>query len=357
MDKPTLYIKLNKPLAEFSLEMDVHIPLNGVTVIFGRSGSGKTSLLRCIAGLTEAQGELHFGSNVWMSDSRFVAPHQRTVGFVFQDARLFPHLSVGQNLAFARSRAERALPIPEDEVIKLLNLEPLLNQNASSLSGGEQQRVAIARALLISPELLLMDEPLASLDYAHKQEILRYLVRLKQELNLPILYVTHSADELARLADHMLVLEQGKVVGQGKLNQVLAQMDFPISLGDERGVVISAKVTAEKDQWGLVKVAFDGGELWVKDKEFVSGESVRIRILARDVSVALSPAKDSSIINILHAELDHVSEQEGSSLALVRAKVGNEPILARLTCRSLHQLRLKKGQKLWLQIKSAALIS
>lgn len=357
MDARTLYIKLKKSLAEYLLEVDTHIPLDGVTVIFGRSGSGKTTLLRSIAGLTEARGELRFGSNVWMSDTCFVPPHQRTVGFVFQDARLFPHLTVEQNLAFARKRAEKALPIPDIEIIKLLNLEPLLPHCASALSGGEQQRVAIARALFISPELLLMDEPLASLDYTHRQEILSYLERLKQQLNLPVLYVTHSADELSRLADHLLVLEQGKVVGQGALNQVLAQMDFPIRLGDERGVVISGKVTAERDPWGLGKVSFDGGELWVQDKAFELGQSVRVRVLARDVSVSLSPAKDSSIVNILQAEIDGIAEQRESPLVLIRAMVGAQPVLARLTRRSLEQLKLTEGQKIWLQIKSAALVN
>jgi molybdate transport system ATP-binding protein len=343
----------------FCLNVDLEIPNRGVTALFGPSGSGKTTLLRLIAGLDRTpKGLLTLGGETWQNADVFMAPHRRPLGYVFQEANLFPHLSARKNLEYGWKRipaADRRIPI--DHVIDLLGIEPFLDRKPASLSGGERQRVGIARALATSPRLLLMDEPLAALDLARKKEILPYLEKLRDELSMPMVYVSHAADEVARLADQLIVLENGKAVAQGPIAQVLSRVDLPIHLGDEAGVVIMAKVGERSAQWNLARLDFQGGSLWARDHGVPVGQTVRVRVLARDVSVSLERSLDSSILNILPGTVDSIGEGEHPAQAMVRIHLTeNEAILARLTHRSIEQLDLRPGKPVWAQIKTVALM-
>ncbi len=342
----------------FSLDVALDLPGRGVSALFGPSGCGKTTVLRCMAGLHRAhQGRLSVNGHTWQDEGRFLAPHQRPVGYVFQDASLFGHMSVQQNLGYGQSRVPQAQRrVGFEHVVALLGLGHLLARMPAGLSGGERQRVAIARALLTSPRLLLMDEPLAALDQARKHDILPYLERLHDELDMPVVYVSHAPDEVARLADHLVVLEAGRVVSAGPLQSTLANLDLPIRLGEDAGVVLMATVVERDAQWHLARVEFPGGSLWVRDGGQALGQSVRVRILARDVSVALEPPVGTSIQNCLAATLEQVANDAHPALALVRLRLGESVVLARLTHRAAHQLGLTPGQAVWVQIKAVALI-
>lgn len=342
----------------FSLAADLQLPMRGVSVLFGPSGSGKTTLLRCIAGLEHpASGELSFNGEVWQSAGRFVPAHRRPVGYVFQEASLFDHLSVRGNLDFARKRAPtREKPIAFDQAVELLGIGHLLQRRPDQLSGGERQRVAIARALLIQPHLLLMDEPLAALDQPRKQEILPYLESLKRELALPIIYVSHAADEVARLGDYLVGLEEGRVLAAGPLSETLSRLDSPLHLGEDTGVVLEGLVLARDGKWNLVRVHFEGGELWVRDTGYRIGSQVRVRMLARDISLAKQRHTDTSILNILPATVESIAVEADSGQALVRLKVGNSYLVSRITRRSAQLLELREGQPIWAQVKSVAVI-
>jgi molybdate transport system ATP-binding protein len=342
----------------FSLDVDLTLPARGVTVLFGPSGCGKTTVLRCIAGLARAPlGRLVVQGEVWQDEQQFVPTHQRALGYVFQDAVLFPHLSVQQNLDYGRKRVALADRRAEfGRAVDLLGIGHLMQRMPQGLSGGEQQRVAIARALLTSPRLLLMDEPLAALDVARKREFLPYLERLHRELDIPVIYVSHAPDEVARLADYVVLLEQGRVVGTGPLTDTLARLDLPIQLGEEAGVVLQATVAERDAEWHLVRVEFAGGSLWVRDGGQALGQVVRVRILARDVSIALQPDQASSIQNCLQASIEEIGADEHLALSLIRLSVGTSPMLARLTKRAVHQLGLTAGTSVWVQIKAVALV-
>lgn len=344
----------------FSLDVDLTIPGRGVIALFGPSGSGKTTVLRLLAGLERTRdGFLSVGDAVWQDSEHFVPAHRRPLGYVFQEANLFPHLSVHGNLEYGWRRvpeAERKVPL--DHVIDLLGIRPLLERKPASLSGGEKQRVGIARALATSPRLLLMDEPLASLDSARKQEILPYLEVLHDELAIPVVYVSHAANEVARLADHLVVLEGGRAVAQGPLTEVLARLDLPIHLGEEAGVVLEARVAERDEPWGLARFEFAGGSLWARDQGAAVGKLVRVRVLARDVSVSLGETTNSSILNHLPGTVDAIGPGEHSAQSLMRIRLGDGTLLlARLTRRSVEQLKLHQGQAIWTHIKSVALMN
>jgi len=341
----------------FTLDVDLDLPGRGVTALFGHSGSGKTTLLRCIAGLERApQGRLSVQGEVWQSDTHWLPTHQRPLGYVFQEASLFPHLSVLGNLRYGLKRATGAQRVSLDHAIELLGIGQLLARKPDQLSGGERQRVGIARALALSPRLLLMDEPLAALDLKRKQEILPYLERLHRELDIPVLYVSHSPDEVARLADHIVVMEAGRAVAAGPLSETLARLDLPIRLGEDAGVVLDAVVAERDTQWHLARVDFPGGSLWVRDGGQAKGSAVRVRILARDVSIALDHISGISIQNCLRATVDQLADDDHPALALARLNVGASPVVARLTRRSAAELALAPGQNVWVQIKAVALV-
>jgi molybdate transport system ATP-binding protein len=342
----------------FTLDVDLNLPGKGVTALFGPSGCGKTTLLRCMAGLTRAsQGQLTVQGAVWQDAAHFMPTHQRPLGYVFQDAGLFAHLSVRRNLLYGQMRvspAQRRISL--DSMVELLGLGALLERMPQGLSGGERQRVAIARALLTSPRLLLMDEPLAALDVARKQEFLPYLERLHDELDMPVVYVSHAPDEVARLADHIVVLQDGRAVAAGPLTETLARLDLPIHLGEDAGVVLHAVVVERDTAWHLARVEFAGGSLWVRDGGQALGQVVRVRILARDVSIALQPVTGVSIQNCLCATVEQIAGDDHPALALLRLRMGASPLLARLTQRSVASLVLAPDQAVWVQIKAVALI-
>ena len=350
----------------FGLDVELDLPARGVTALFGHSGSGKTTLLRCIAGLEHApQGRLTVNGAVWQDDENttgqrnrghWLPTHQRPLGYVFQEASLFPHLTVQGNLRYGLKRTPGAQTANLDAVVELLGIGPLLERKPDRLSGGERQRVAIARALLTSPRLLLMDEPLAALDHQRKQEILPYLERLHRALDIPVLYVSHAPDEVARLADYIVVMEAGRALAVGALTDTLARLDLPIQLGEDLGVVLAAVVAERDAQWHLARVEFPGGSLWVRDGGHKLGDPVRVRILARDVSIALQPVSGTSIQNCLPATVEQMAGDHHPALSLLRLRVGQSPVLVRLTQRSAVGLGLAPGMPVWVQIKAVALI-
>ncbi len=348
---------------EFSLDVDLDLPGRGVTALFGPSGSGKTTLLRLIAGLTQApDGYLVMKGEVWQDGARFMPTHQRPLGYVFQEASLFPHLTARGNLEYGMKRSAERLNATElDHVIDLLGISSLLDRKPHQLSGGERQRVAIARALAVKPRILLMDEPLSALDLKRKHEILPYLERLHDELEIPVLYVSHAPDEVARLADHIVALESGCVIAQGPLSETLARIDLPIRLGEDAGVVLTGRVAERDLDWGLARIELPGGALWVRDGGHAPGNRVRVRVLARDVSLTLRPQEDTSILNRLPAEVKEIAFEADPALALARLRIGGEgangsDLVARLSRRSAAALDLAPGKPVWAQIKSAALV-
>lgn len=343
----------------FALEADLTLPGKGVTALFGHSGSGKTSLLRAIAGLERHSGAyLEVNGQVWQDVGTFVPTHQRPLGYVFQEASLFPHLSVAGNLEFGLRRipaAQRRVHL--DQAVALLGLASLLQRRPDTLSGGERQRVAIARALLTSPRLLLMDEPLAALDSRRKAEILPYLARLRSELHIPVLYVSHSPDEVARLADHLVLLEAGQVLASGPLNQTLARLDLALAREDDAGVVVEGTVAGFDAAYQLLTLDFPGGQVQVAHGQIAPGQRLRFQIRARDVSLALSPQTDSSILNRLPATVTALADADTPAHVLVGLEAGGTPLLARITRRSLDLLDLQVGKPVWAQIKAVALLA
>ena len=348
-------LQLSLRYSDFELRVDTQLPAQGVIGIFGRSGSGKTSLLRCVAGLEKPTGQIIVNGEPWQDDKQFLLPHKRPVAYVFQEASLFPHLSVQGNLDFALKRAAPGKPvITFYDALELFNISALLPRRIDRLSGGEKQRVAMVRALLINPQLLLMDEPLAALDINHKGEILSYLENLHRDLNIPIIYVSHSIEEIIRLADHLLILEKGKLIAEGPIHATLARIDLPVGLGDDTSVIVDATIVERDSQWHLLKLNFSGGSLWLPDNGGEIGQTIRIRILARDVSLTLSQHEDSSILNRLATEVAVVKDDPATGMALLQLKAGDDVLLARVTQRSLQHLQLQTGSRVWAQIKSVA---
>lgn len=344
----------------FLLDVDLALPQQGISALFGHSGSGKTTILRAIAGLERAPGgHVALGDEVWQDDAKgiFVPVHRRPLGYVFQEASLFAHLDVRANLDFGRKRvpaSERRFEI--GPVAELLGIGHLLARRPAGLSGGERQRVAIARALLASPRLLLMDEPLAALDLRRKQEILPYLERLHDELAIPIVYVSHAPDEVARLADHLVLLDEGKVVASGALGETLARVDLPAAFADDAGVVLDT-VLAGHEEDHLSRLDFAGGTLYVGGHREAPGTRLRCRIHARDVSLALERPQASSIVNVLPAVVTAVAATDTRGHVLVQLRVGASPLLARITERSRRELGIAPGRRVWAQVKGVALLA
>ena len=358
MAKEQITARLKLSLPRFSLDVDLTLPSQGVTVLFGHSGSGKTTLLRCIAGLERASGHLSINGIDWQTDDFFLPTYKRPLGYVFQEASLFTHLSVMNNLKYGMKRSKgKDLEKSLEQSIELLGIEHLLDRKPDKLSGGEKQRVAIARSLAVNPRILLMDEPLAALDMPRKQEILPFLERLRDELAIPMIYVTHAADEVARLADHLVIMSEGKSLASGPLTETLARLDLPVHLGREAGVVLQAKIIELDTQWHLALAEFDGGKLWIKDSNFSLEQSIRLRVLARDVSLSTEPQHEhSSMLNTLPAIVNDIVVGEHPSLRMAQLKVGDSLLLCRLTARSIDALGINTGSEVWAQIKSAAFI-
>lgn len=341
----------------FSLDTELVVPAQGVTAIFGPSGCGKTSLLRAIAGLDRADnGYFRLKGEVWQDASTFLEPHKRPLGYVFQEASLFPHLNVRRNLEYGFKRiSANERRIDFEQAVSLLGLARLLDRDPANLSGGERQRVAIARALLTSPRLMLMDEPLAALDQQSKAEILPYLEQLHEELDMPMLYVSHAPDEVARLADTLVLMEAGRVRGSGPIADMLTRTDLPLAHGEDAGTIIEATVSAYDAGYHLTRLSFSGGEFVVARDGLEPGRQVRLRILARDVSLTLEHQSGTSILNIIPAIVVELAD-ESAAQVMVRLDTAGQPLLAKITRKSAAALCLEPGKKLYAQVKAVALL-
>lgn len=395
---------------DFSLDVDLELPAQGISALFGRSGAGKTTLLRCIAGLEPAiAGHFSIGDRVYQHDEqddfqdthgfrgfrdthrtrfqdthrsgkfqdthqskfqnthrsvpnirdihRIVPAHRRRFGYVFQQPSLFQHLSIRDNLRFGARRArDVANPLTLDRISELLALGPLLHRSPQSLSGGQQQRVAIGRALLSQPRLLLLDEPLAGLDLESRDEILPHLEALHRELSMPIIYVSHVPMEVQRLADYLVLLEQGAVVASGDINDLLTRPGLALSQVEEAGALLSATVQGHIPDHHLTELSVPGGKIFVSAQNLDVGAPVRLRILARDVSIALQRYDDTSISNVLPATIVSINDDRDPANCLLQLEVGRAVVLSRITRRSVERLRLRVGLAVFAQIKSVALM-
>ncbi len=366
----------------FRLDVDIAIPAAGITCVFGPSGSGKTTLLRCLAGLERPQSaRIVIGDEVWQDGNHFTPTHSRRIGYVFQDSSLLPHLSAWRNLEFgadrglreslARARGNRNHAPPDtampgeggaaadqvSRIIELLGIGHLLDKLPRQLSGGERQRVALARALLGQPKLLLLDEPLSALDLARKRELLPYLESLPKRLDRPIVYVTHSPEEVARLAAQVLVLNNGECVARGSVAELMAAGRLPANAAGERGVVLETRITGRDSRWRLAEAEFAGGALWIADTGVAEGDSVRLRIVARDVSLSLADAAHSSILNRLPATLERIEDCADGALCVAHLRIGaGDRLLARISRKSAARLELTPGDRIYAEIKSVAIL-
>jgi molybdate transport system ATP-binding protein len=342
----------------FCLDVDLALPARGISAIFGASGSGKTTLLRVVAGLERTRhARVAIGATVWNDGALHVPAHRREIGYVFQEASLFTHLSVAGNIDYGRRRSARGLDAAAlAALVTMLGIAPLRARRPATLSGGERQRVAIARALATGPQVLLMDEPLAALDAARKNDILPYLERLHDALAIPVLYVSHAPDEVARLADHVVVLDAGRVSASGTVEALFSRPGCVLAQGDDAGVVWQGRVEAIDADYHLCRLACPGGALWVRADGKPAGTAVRVRILARDVSLALSAADASSILNRLAAVVTRIDADTHPAQVLVWLAAADATLCARITRRSADHLALQPGLPVWAQIKSVALL-
>ncbi|MEZ5583319.1 MAG: molybdenum ABC transporter ATP-binding protein [Candidatus Competibacteraceae bacterium] len=349
-------------IGNFTLSIDFQAPPRGVTALFGHSGCGKTTVLRCIAGLTRLPGYLKVGQEVWQDEHTFRPTHRRSIGYVFQEPSLFPHLSVQRNLIYGQRRMKRQAVGPSvvqfDEVIELLGLVPLLNRAPANLSGGERQRVAIGRALLTQPELLLMDEPLASLDRFSKEDILPYLERLHDSLSIPLLYVSHDLTEVERLADYLVLLKEGRIQAAGPLSELLAAPDLPFARLPEAAVVLEGVIESVDPVYGLNEMRLTCGQLLVPGDSATPGTRRRVKVLATDVSLGRYPPTDTSILNSLPARVQNheftAPHQVTVFIALGENGEGDH-VLARISHKSWDTLGLKPDDLVYARIKAVAL--
>ena len=362
--------RLQLQRSDFVLDVDLRLPGQGVTALFGPSGCGKTSLLRSIAGLERARGAVVVNGEVWQDDAtrQWLPTHQRALGYVFQEASLFPHLTAEGNIRYGLRRTPAARQrVALEQIIDLLGIAPLLSRKPATLSGGERQRVSMARALATSPRVLLMDEPLSALDAERKAEVLPYLDKLGERLALPILYVSHSIDEVSRLADQMLLMLTGRVVAQGEVADVLTRMDAPLTRslpGDQQASIVEGRVCAHDGQdhlWSMQIGTQAAHQLhWTEpDAHYQLEDRVRLRILARDVSLSLAPHTGSSILNSLPATVTAI-QANGPGQVLVQLRLEPDDagtrLLALVSARSARVLQIAPGMAVHAQLKSVAVL-
>lgn len=361
MSADQIHARFRVDYPDFSLDVDLTLPGHGVTALFGHSGSGKTTLLRLIAGLMRVpHGFLCVNGAVWQDGKTFLPTHQRPLGYVFQEASLFAHLSARRNIEYGLKRTRDPMrPAALQHVIDLLGIAHLLDRRPHQLSGGERQRVAIARALAVKPALLLMDEPLAALDLKRKSEILPYLERLHDELEIPVCYVSHAPDEVARLADTVVLLEQGRALEIGPVADLFSRLDLPLAQDQDASAIIDCIIASHDERDALTRVTFAGGQLLLGHLNRPLGARVRTRIHARDVSLALSAPTDSTILNILPAQILELRDLEHAQVLvkLAPGAVAITPLLARITRRSCARLGLQVGQSVFAQVKTVALMA
>jgi molybdate transport system ATP-binding protein len=351
-----LSVKLAGRRGAFDLDAAFEAPAGQVTALFGPSGAGKTSVLRAVAGLERFAGRCALGDDIWQDERRFLPAHRRAIGYVFQEPSLFPHLTVRDNLEFGRRRSRGTPVIGFDDAVALLGIGPLLRRDPIALSGGERQRVALGRALLTQPKLLLLDEPLSALDRQAKEEILPYFEALRRTLALPVLLVTHDIAEVERLADHLVLMRQGRVVGAGSLNDMLVSDALGLSTARDAAAVLSGRVVAHDEADGLSEVDVAGCILLVAGRAGAIGEIVRVRIAARDVSLAVSRPSVTTILNVLPVTIAAI-EPVADAEAIATLQLGTETMLARISRRSLRQLDLRAGQNAFAQVKGVSLVT
>jgi len=352
----SLNCQLERPGNKVTAKIDLELP--GITALFGPNGSGKTTLLRMVSGLEPATtGSIKLDQTVWLDERNTIAPHKRNIGMVFQDNRLFAHLSVAGNMAFASKRKSLLGPeIEISEVIEVFSLAPLLNKKPAALSGGERQRVAIARAILIRPKLLLMDEPLSALDIRRRAEILTYIETIPVRFGIPILYVTHSIDEVARLANNIALMDNGEIIASGPLEETLARLDIPPLTGRfEAGTILTGIIGDTDDEFALTTIQIANQSIKIPRLDLPQGQQIRLRIRARDVALATKEPTGISIRNVLRATITEIVAEPDTAFAEIRLEVEGQALRARLTRASVHDLKLVTGQPVLALIKSIAM--
>ena len=353
-----LAVRLTVPGADdFSLAVDTELPDRGVTAIYGPSGSGKTTLLECLAGLRRGDGEnlVRYREQLWEGPGQFVPPWQRGIGFVFQDARLFPHLSVTENLHYGRRRQQGAVTALPEQVIEWLELGALLDRAPSSLSAGQRQRVAIGRALLSSPRLLLLDEPLANLDHRARRQCLHYLQSVRNATDLPMIYVSHDIEEVSQLADHLLLLDHGRIEAQGPTLELCSRLDSRLAEDEQTAAIVSGTVARHDPEFSLTELNIEGTPVYVNQVDDPVGGRRRLRIPARDISICRERPRATSILNIFPVEVVGMRES-GNGRLLLRLALGSQFLVARITRKSAVELALNIGEQVYAQIKSVALL-
>lgn len=346
-------------LGSFTLATKFETATRGITAIFGRSGAGKTSIVNVLAGLLQPRsGRIEIDGHVLLdTENRInVLPEKRRLGYVFQESRLFPHYSVQRNLTYGMRRtpnAERRVNF--DDVVGVLGIQALLDRKPRSLSGGERQRVALGRALLTSPNLLLMDEPLASLDASRKQEILPFIERLRDHFHIPMVYVCHDMDEIIRLADTLILIDEGRVAAMGSVENLTSRLDLrPLTGRYEAGSVIAASVAGHDAEFGLSELAFAGGTFRLPRIDNPVGEKVRVRIRARDVSLALTRPEGVSELNVFKGRIMEVDHTQSAPQIDIRIDIG-VPLWVRITRRAVHELDLREGSEVYTLVKSTSI--
>jgi molybdate transport system ATP-binding protein len=363
-----LAVAAKKQLGSFAVDVRFELPTPGVVALFGRSGCGKSTVINIIAGLLAAdQGRVALDDTLWLdTDGQIdLPPERRRVGYVFQDARLFPHMSVAGNLHYAQRRARGAPYVSLEAVIGLLDLEPLLHRRSHQLSGGERQRVAIGRALLTQPRLLLLDEPLAALDGARREEVLPYLETLRDRLAVPMVYVTHRFDEVLRLATHIVLLEAGAVAAQGGIAQMSLNPRLRAIIGpDEVGAIVDGRIIGMDAMSGLIRVQVGRGQINIPAQaignatfgaatDAATGIVLRIQLLARDIIVSTQSPERLSVRNALAGTVIHIQDDGDSDLVTI--DVGATSIMARITKAATRDLALRAGLPVWALVKSMSL--
>ncbi|HEX3913564.1 MAG TPA: molybdenum ABC transporter ATP-binding protein [Steroidobacteraceae bacterium] len=342
----------------FALDAGFELPTPGVVALFGRSGCGKTTLVNVIAGLLGPEhGRVALGDRLLLDTDRGIdiPPERRRIGYVFQDARLFPHLRVAANLRYAQRRAAAAPFVTRDQVADLLDLGALMHRRTHELSGGERQRVAIGRALLSQPALLLLDEPLAALDASRREEVLPYLETLRDQLKIPMVYVSHSFDEVLRLATHLVLMDSGRTIAQGDLGQMSLNSTLRAIIGaDAVGAIVDGTVLGVDASSGLTRVQVGRGELKVRCVHVDPGVKLRVQLLARDLVVATQPPQHLSVRNSLKGVVTGVAEDDEDS-ELITIDIGGTLIMARVTKAATHELGLAAGLPVWALVKAASL--
>jgi molybdate transport system ATP-binding protein len=354
--------KIQMQRTDFKVDAEFTIPAKGVLGIFGHSGSGKTTLLRCVAGLEKGvKGRIEVNGETWLDDSKNISSQQRNIGYIFQESRLFPHLTVAKNLVYGANRSSvrrsvNGTSIDHEHLLELLNIQHLLDRYPFQLSGGEKQRVAIGRALLKNPQMLLLDEPLASLDEKRKQEILPFLDKLHEELSVPMLYVSHSMEEVSRLCDHLLVMEQGVIKFSGSIRDALISPESPLATAENSMALLEGNVSKQEKDFQLSTVHTVNGNAFQVQGVLPIGQHVRLRVQASDVSLTRTAAIDSSILNIIEGVVVAIIEQQGAHV-LLQLDINNDILLARITGKSYRLLNLGVNQKVFVQIKAVSIHS